>query len=273
MSYDFDDYSKEEVNDTAEQEETSPEYYAETMFHDAPINIGIDFEEIEYQQKLQNQQAEFEELFSDPQNQVKKITSDEITVSSDAAKEAEEVNKEFYSNVNKVIIDSHEWIKDLQDEATELINRISDDKTPRREYKNEAVYPKANFSKPRTEQTPKKTVQILLIAGSILGLFLGTQGNNYYEYMNGKVDSAFSCVFNSLLVENIPMASSFQSNIFFTGLFMGFVIVAAVYGIIYLESSTNKASRVGHEHGSAHLAKSSDYKTFKNKFMDVKGDK
>ncbi len=280
---DDNDTIDEQINSLASSAETEASeseqnyenlYTQGAYFADGQINTHVDPDVLKYQKE--KQQAEFDDVFRDKALPDDAKTADEssITVTSDISEKEQRDLDEFHDNLKKITVDTYEWIVGLENEATELINKVCDQKTPRRTYKDPytnkdgSIYPKANFSKPRTEQSASHTIKLLAMAGGVLGLFFGVQGNNYYEYSDGKVTSNVSCILNSLLIEDMPMASSVNMGVFITGIVMGLLIVAAIYGIYLLESSTNKASRIGHEHGSAHLAKSTDYKTFKNKFME-----
>ena len=276
----FNDFLNSEQEDENEvdkiAEHIAPEndtVYESSLFTETHYTVGtldtrVDVDELKFRQEQQKAQESFDDVFPQADLSPDKITEKDIVVTSDIDEKEQGKVDALCDDLHKITIDTYEWIVELENEATDLINKVCDQKTPRRTYTNETVYPKANFSKPRTEQSTGKTLKLLALAGGVLGIFLGTQGNNYYEYANGKVDSGVSCVLNSLIIEDLPMASSFNSSVFMTGLVMGLLIVAAIYGIILLQTSQNKAFRVGHEHGSAHLAKDNDYNTFKKKFME-----
>ncbi len=138
-----------------------------------------------------------------------------------------------------------------------------------REYKKKATMEKIVFRKPKQEGSFLPKVIIFLCVCAAVGIFLGLQANSYYIFKKGKVTSTFSCVFSWLLEENMPFSmETIDGSVFGTGFLCGFLLLAVIGILIYLDSDAKKQSRVGHEHGKARLATPKDFKNFKNKFME-----
>ena len=154
--------------------------------------------------------------------------------------------------------------------AAEEALKYSGTKQPKaREYNKKAEMEKIVFRKPSEQGSILPKLLMLLAACVAVGIFLGIQANSYYEYQGGKVESNFSCCFAWLTVESLPIVTSpFHSSVFMTGFMVGFGALALIGLFIYLDSEQKKASRVGHEHGNAHLGTPKDFKNYKNRFME-----
>ena len=97
-------------------------------------------------------------------------------------------------------------------------------------------------------------------------------GQSYvnYCYSTGKqAPSAFGAMFGWLGAGDMPFdLSVIDIDIMLTifGIVLGAYALVATF--ILLEADTKKRSRVGHEHGSARLGTSSDFKKFQKRFME-----
>lgn len=138
-----------------------------------------------------------------------------------------------------------------------------------RTYSKDAKMEKIVFRKPREKESIMPKL-IMLIGGCIaVGVFLGLQANSYYIYKGGKVKSNLSCVFSWIMEENMPFSMSpINGAVFGTGFLAGACVLGVIGLFIYLDSSTKKQSRVGHEHGSSRIATPKDIKNFRNRFME-----
>ena len=139
-----------------------------------------------------------------------------------------------------------------------------------REYKNKAQMEKVIFRKPKEiGGGGLKKVLIFLLVCVGAGLLFGVKANSYFIAKNGKVESAFACSYLWLTEDSIPTTIiPLNSGAFGSGFMIGFGVLAVIGLFIYLENDTKKQSRVGHEHGAAHLGTPSDFKAFKKQFME-----
>ena len=141
-----------------------------------------------------------------------------------------------------------------------------------RTYTNKAEFEKIVFKKPKEVNngglTPKK-VGIFLLVCAAIGIFFGIKGNSYYEFKSGHVESIWHCAFLWLTEENIPtVLSPMNMSVFGAGfaLAAGIAMIAGLF--IYLDNDAKRQSRVGHEHGAAHLGTPKDFKNYRQQFME-----
>lgn len=145
---------------------------------------------------------------------------------------------------------------------------ISESKGKVRTYNKTAVMPKNSFAKPLEEGGAfVKKLLLFLAACVVLGIVVGIKANSYYIVHDN--ESALNCAIMWIMEEGVPMSiDPFYANVFATGFLLGFGLLGIIGLFTYLDSEQKKHSRVGHEHGSAHLATSKDFKIYKNKFME-----
>lgn len=153
-----------------------------------------------------------------------------------------------------------------------MIEETQNELKPRekiRTYSKKSNMEKTVYRKPKKAGSFLSKLIMFIFACIATGIFLGLQANSYYIFKGGKVESSFSCVFSWLMEENMPFTvSPINGDVFGTGFFTGFCVLAVIGLLIYLDSDAKKQSRVGHEHGKARLATPRDFKKFKNRFME-----
>ena len=139
-----------------------------------------------------------------------------------------------------------------------------------RSYTNKAVIPKANFRKPKEQQTkllPRLMIRFIICCA--VGIFAGLKANSYYAFqVKNKEDITASSV-NWIIKDNIPFSvSPFNGDLFMKAFFIFFAIIALILVFLWFDEEQRRLSRVGKEHGNARLGTASDYKKYKNKFME-----
>ena len=163
------------------------------------------------------------------------------------------------------------------DERTGEVKTMTVDKMEEKETKTvsecsflkKAEMQKSAFAKPKEVKSGAGKVIIFLIICVLFGLFIGIKGNSYYNYVNGKVDSAVSCAIGWATVENLPYSlNPFNTTVVFQCALAAALVLGVIGLFVYFENDTNKKSRVGHEHGASHLATKKDFKNYKQRFMD-----
>lgn len=184
-------------------------------------------------------------------------------------KTAEEIKRE--RQAARLIIEGNEIVKQVVHTGVISVETSVDSSTPHiREYTNEAKFYKPRYAKPKSRGQAFMQKLILAVAAAVgVGIWLGVEANSYYIFQNGKVNNALNCAFGWLMVENMPInISPFYSDVFFTAFMVGAGAIGLVLLFIYLDKEQKKNSRIGHEHGNAHIATDSDFKKYKNKFME-----
>lgn len=168
-----------------------------------------------------------------------------------------------------IFIAFKEFIVRVVREGVSDLEKTSSDKSKVREYNKTAEMPKIAYAKPVKGQSFVKKLVLFLLACTGVGVFLGAQANSYYIFKGGKVDSAMACAWSWLMEENMPFSlSPLYFDVFGTGFLLGFGILGIIGLFIWLDNDAKKQSRVGHEHGKAHLGTARDFKIYKNKFME-----
>lgn len=198
------------------------------------------------------------------------IDKTKIQIVSDADRkrndDARENNDKFLSEIS----DAFNWIcEQFQDGAT-LLERTDSGKKAVRTYDKTAQMPKIVYSKASASGGIVKKIIVFLIVCCCVGTFFGVQSNSYYIFKEGTVSNTMSCALGWIFeADKMKMKlSPFVPEVFFTGFAVGAGILAVLGLFIYLDNESKKRSRVGHEHGSAHLGTGRDFKIFKNKFME-----
>lgn len=195
------------------------------------------------------------------------IHEDDVKYS--AVLDDENPNQEKREKVKTIYIAVKEFIVRVVKEGVSDLEKTSSDKGTVREYKKTAEMPKIAYAKPVKKRSFLSKLVLFLFACTGVGLFIGGQANSYYVFKGGKVESAMSCAWSWLMEENLPFAlSPLYPNVFGAGFLMGFGLLGIIGLFIWLDSDAKKQSRVGHEHGSAHLGNGRDFKIYKNKFME-----
>lgn len=184
-------------------------------------------------------------------------------------KTAEEIKKE--RQAARLIIEGNEIVKQVVHTGVVALETSADSSTPHiREYTNKAKFYKPHYAKPKSRGQAFLKKCLIAIAVAIgIGIWLGVEANSYYIFKGGKVNTALNCAFGWITVENMPInISPFYSDVFFTAFMVGAGAVGLVLLFIYLDKEQKKNSRIGHEHGNARIATDSDFKKYKNKFME-----
>lgn len=151
----------------------------------------------------------------------------------------------------------------------EVENKYAVKREKVRTYNGEAKKAEVKFAKPKEERSFISKLIIAAIICAAIGIFFGVQANSYFNYENGKVTSDFACMFSWLMATNMPISvSPLNTSVFMTAFFTMFGVSAVVTLLVWLSMDDKKRSRVGHEHGAARLGTTSDFKQYKNKFME-----
>lgn len=198
------------------------------------------------------------------------ISADEIECVTVTEQEETKEKKSIVKRVRAFIVGLKEWTIEVTTDAVEALEKTSSEKPAVRTYSKKAEMPKTSHAKAYVEGQGKGFKYLLFAVACIAtGAFLGIQANSYYYFKKGEVESAMSCAFGWLMVEDLPtVISPLNAEVFFTAFAMGAGILAVIGLFIWLDSDAKKRSRVGHEHGQARLGSKRDFKIYKNKFMD-----
>lgn len=269
---DDDDIEKEQASKTT-NEEIEDEEYSEYDFVETTtmFNTGNLSPLTEEEKKLLSNHSllkenSFDSVFLAPDTDSTKEVRDEDIFLKDTEQGDIEARNE---RVEKVIIEIHEWTKGLINEGVNNLKRLSSDKERVRTYNKKAVMPKITYAKAFEQKSPLPKIIMFLLACCGVGGFLGYMANSYYVFKGGEVESAMSCAFLWIMVENMPLTlSPFHANVFGLAFIIGFSILAVIGIFIYLDNDAKKHSRVGYEHGKKGLGKPSDFKSYKRKFME-----
>lgn len=189
------------------------------------------------------------------------------------------VIKEKQQQVDKLdneiadLIEKGEDSSKAESEKAELEKEIKKQKDSMyKKVKEKMGLKKTVFAKPKEEKSFKQTLIKVAIVGVIIAGFFAVMGQSYvnYCYSTGKqAPSAFGAMFGWLGAGDMPFdLSVIDIDIMLTifGIVLGAYALVATF--ILLEADTKKRSRVGHEHGSARLGTSSDFKKFQKRFME-----
>ena len=131
---------------------------------------------------------------------------------------------------------------------------------------------KTNYAKPKEEKSFKSTLIKVAIAGLIISGFFAVMSQSYvnYCYSIGKpAPSVFGALFGWMSVSSLSVDLSvidFDIVLPVFGIVFGLYAVIATF--VLLEADQKKRSRVGHEHGSARLGTSRDFKKFQKRFIE-----
>ena len=187
--------------------------------------------------------------------------------------------EEKINEIDKEIADLTEKGEDIskkEEEKAELEKEIKKQKDSMyKKVKEKMGLKKTVFAKPKEEKSFKQTLIKVAVIGVIIAGFFAVMGQSYvnYCYSKGKeIPSAFGAIFGWLGASDMSIdLSVIDVNVILTifGTILGVYAIIATF--ILLEADTKKRSRVGHEHGSARLGTSSDFKKFQNRFME-RGD-
>lgn len=203
-----------------------------------------------------NNLESFEQVFTSSEPPIKK---EEVTFAVETTPEQAEKVHQTEMAIGNRLVEVQQTLK----EAAQEVKDTSDKAERIREYKKNAEMPKIVHAKASTGANPLIKLGFFLVACIAVGVFFGIKANSYYVY-SGK-----SSAFGWLTVENLPYVfSPIYSDVFMTGFLAGAGILGVIGLFTYLDNDTKKASRVGHEHGQAHLAKAADHKTYTNRFME-----
>lgn len=198
------------------------------------------------------------------------VKDSDITYSSPETEKQEEEAQKQAEKARELVVDSFSWIVEKTMEGVDVIERTSDKKANVRTYNKVAEMPKITYAKAAKEKTLLGTVVKLLIACSACGGFFGVYANSYMAAHVKEKPTPMTCAFSWIMeFDTLPInVSQIYPDALGMGFLMGFGILGIIGLFILLDNDAKKQSRVGHEHGAARLATNSDYKTFKNKFME-----
>ena len=225
-----------------------------------PLSLE-DLKKITESLKEKSDLENFEQVFVSDNPPIKK---EEVTfIAEQSPEQAEKIHQTEMAIGNRLV-----KIEQTMKEAAQEVKNTSDKSEKKRTYDKTAVMPKIVHAKANTGTNPLVKIGFFAIACVAVGIFFGIQANSYYIYKEGMV-KPMSCVFAWLTEENMPTKLfPMYSDVFGAGFLMGAGILGVIGLFIYLDNDAKKASRVGHEHGQAHLAKPADHKTYTNRFME-----
>ncbi len=176
-------------------------------------------------------------------------------------------NKKDYEQEKMFIIDGVKIIM----EASKSLKQTSADKPAVRKYnKKKPKRRKARFTKEKKEGGALGTFLKVVVIALIIGTFLGTKGLAYYNtYGTKNTTPAQACFgwFTKDAPVTLETIMPFNSEVFLTGLGIGAGAFLVIALFVYLDKDQKKESRIGHEHGKARLATSTDYRQYTNNFM------
>lgn len=197
------------------------------------------------------------------------IYESDVKFSAELDEEIQKQELEKQEKVKTIYVAVKEFIVKVIREGVSDLEKTSSDKGTVREYKKTAEMPKISYAKPIKKRSFLSKLVLFLFACAGVGVFIGGQANSYYIFKGGKVESAMACAWSWLMEENLPFAlSPLYPDVFGAGFLMGFGLLGIIGLFIWLDSDAKKQSRVGHEHGNAHLGNGRDFKIYKNKFME-----
>lgn len=276
FEYSFTDMS-ESLADTSsdslpesEYEEESDDYgdsYIVTDMYGCQLDSAIPTELTNNIENL-NRLSGFDDAFPAPETD-NVVHEDNVKFSAAMDEKIQNQEKERQEKVKTIYIAVKEFIVKVIREGVSDLEKTSSDKGTVREYTKTAEMPKISYAKPVKKRSFLSKLVLFLFACVGVGAFVGGQANSYYIFKGGKVESAMSCAWSWLMEENLPFAlSPLYPNVFGAGFLMGFGLLGVIGLFIWLDNDAKKQSRVGHEHGSAHLGNGRDFKIYKNKFME-----
>lgn len=192
------------------------------------------------------------------------LTVSETPVEVEVKPDTDEINR-----TTKMI----DGVRKVLEIVNDVIRYESKDSKPVREVKTTPKFDKITFGKPKEINTSFLPKLIFAICACIgIGLLFGFQASSYYNYTNGGKEGNLSYAFGWLFaIEDANYQFTlepFNSNIFASAFFTALFVAAAILLLIWDSNTRKKASRVGHEHGAAHLATPSDFKKYKIRFME-----
>lgn len=173
----------------------------------------------------------------------------------------ETVTDKMYSDMEGVLVSMHE---ELTHESFQKHVR---------KYSNEAKFKEPNFT--RDEKDGVGWFPIIFFGIVILGfgVYAGLITNSYYwEALKGGTTVPTLQAFFRALTESDSYSISLlplDTRYFFTGFGVVFGIAALIGVFIWLDTSQNKSSRVGHEHGEKHIATMAELKRYKHDYMET----
>ncbi len=267
-----DDISDYEESEQQTQEAPVENEYPENLMVNAVLTNSTihalteeDHSDIQTIANLNNQPTE-----SILENAVNAVRDEDVTVSSAAEERERQEREEKVSQDNQMVIDGVAKIKKLAGEASDIINRTSNEVENVREYKNETKYPEIKYGKAAKESSFVSKLIKFLIVCCVTGGVFAVYSNSYMAIHYREKPTGMQCAFSWIMeFDTLPVnMTDIYPEAMGMGFLMGFGILGIIGLFIWLDSDAKKQSRVGHEHGAARLATNSDYKTYKNKFME-----
>lgn len=207
----------------------------------------------------------FDKVFLMPEEKSKEVRDENISAKNIVPNKTQEKSEK----ARTLIVDTEEWIVDCITEGVSTLEKISPNKERVRVYNKKVEMPKITYRKPTENKSPIAKLLLFFAACCGAGGFLGYMANSYYVYKERVVTSTLSCAFSWLMEEKMPYTlNPFYFNVFGTAFLCGFGILAVIGLFIWLDGDAKKQSRVGNEHGKARLSKPSDFKVYRNRFME-----
>ena len=192
------------------------------------------------------------------------LTEPETEIEVEVKPDEQEINRTM-----KMI----DGVKRVLDIVSDVIKYESKDSAPVREVKTKPQFDKITFGKPKEINTSFLPKLIFAICACItIGLVFGFQASSYYNFTGGSKEGNLSYAFGWLFALEDPnyhfTLEPFNGSVFGAAFATSLFVVAAILLLIWDSSARKKASRVGHEHGAAHLATPSDFSKYKARFME-----
>ena len=267
------------IDDFDEEDFTSPAS-ADAEYEPEPDYEDADLVEATFTKSSMDGMSARESRLIESHEAVKNINLDEMLPANETVKEDEvEFTSETHEaevaeqqakqdELRTVVVDSYEWIVEQVKEGVSIMEKTSSEKGKARTYNKKAEMPKIVYAKAKGQSSFASKLMKFGIACTAVGAFVGVYANSYAA-VNPDA-TAMSCSyswilsFDTLAVTMTP----FNFSAFFAGFGVGFGLLGIIGLFIWLDADAKKQSRVGHEHGSAHLGTNRDFKIYKNKFME-----
>lgn len=248
--------------DQQEQKESAQQKYINMM------RMGV----AAYQKQYEEEQNAFQNITAISMEQTLNKPQQDYEAMSNAAEKAIFINQtpsqpaetttdQLYADMEGVLVTMHE---ELTHESYQKHIR---------KYANKAQFKEPNFT--RDEKDGIGWFPIIFFGILILGfsVYAGIITNAYYwdALGHGTTLPTLQAFFKALTesgnykVNLLPL----DTRYFFTGFGVVFGLAALIGVFIWLDTSQNKSSRVGHEHGEKHIATMAELKKYKRDYMET----
>ena len=221
-------------------------------------------------------------------NKVKDFKPTPQPVTAPASEKPVEEEKKEEKPVEAQQEKEEEKSKEKKVETSTTLREFKEVPKPKTPANNKKKYGKKGASSANgadTETPLAKKLVIVAIVIALISTFVGVKANSGWCALYGNVPqqviriggkvveqeaqeepSLFNCLIEGLSAPTCM--SPFSAGTFFSAFALTFVIGAAVYFFIWSEEDLRKRTRDGHEHGKARLATPSDFKKYREKFME-----